>query len=164
MFRFVPLFSCLLAGHCSEEFIPSTLDHHAFLWLFRCPWPCSSPGWKIAVLSTFPCMPGDPVRLSSLWLLIELAPACVHLSSTGETKAGPSSPDVSQQGWVGEKGDHLPPPADGALPKVATSNVSLHCHKRHIAGSCSSSCPPEQWSKSVLVGPQHVLAYGIIDS
>lgn len=54
---------------------------------------------------------------------VELVPVCVHLSSTGEAKAGPSTPDVSQQGQAGEK-DHLPLPADCALPSVATSNVS----------------------------------------
>lgn len=48
------------------------------------------------------------------------------------------------------------------LPNVGLSTVSLHCHKRHVAGSRSTSCPPEQWSKSVSVGSQHVPAYGTI--
>lgn len=70
---------------------------------------------------------------------VELAPVCVHLSGTGVAKAGHSIPDVSHQAENERRISSL------NLPTVLfPSNVSSCCHKRHIAGSCSTSCPLEQ--------------------
>lgn len=120
---------------CAIAYYPVTYPEKSMVllsWLYpawffrhgqdRSLWGTSSPGWAVSAPLVSLCL-----KCSNSSVITVLIPVCWYLSCVGESRAGPSTPDVFYHSWEQAK-DHLQL-AGHALLGAAQGAAALHCCK-----------------------------------